>query len=207
MTETGDTRTSPTLLGRLQANPMDEAAWREFENRYSEMVRSWCRRWGMQPSDADDLTQDVLVMLSKQMRHFEYDASRRFRGWLKTIAHRTWCDFLEAQRRRALVSGETAVMDLLEREDVQQDFFAELDQEWRREIMEAAMKEVQLRVQPHTWEAFCLLTHEGLSGADVANRLQMNIGAVWVAGSKVRKMIRQEVDRLRAEEDPNDEAS
>ncbi len=207
MTDAADNRTSPTLLGKLQANPRDQTAWSEFELRYSEMIRGWCRRWGLQTSDADDLTQDVLLALSKQMEQFQYDPSRRFRGWLKTIAHHTWCDFLEKQRRRAIGSGDTAMIQLLERQDVQDDFSAQLEQEWRRELLEEAMKLVQQRVQPHTWEAFRLLTHDGLSGAEVAQRMNMKVGAVWVAGSKVRKMIQQEIRRLESTQQSVEEVS
>lgn len=206
MSEDADHRTSPTLIGRVQADPHDHSAWVEFERRYSDSIRGWCRRWGLQSSDADDLTQDVLLAVSKQMERFEYDRSRRFRGWLKTIAHRAWCDFLDTQRRRAVASGETAIMELLEQQGAEDDFADHIEHEWRRELLEQALESVEGRVQGHTWEAFRLLTREGLSGAEVAERLDMQVGAVWVAASKVRKMIRQEVRRMESVEHPGGSA-
>ena len=206
MNSLDDSRTSPTLLSKLRSNPQDERAWREFERRYAEMIQQWCRRWGLQPSDAEDLTQDVLLAISKQMERFEYDPSRRFRSWLKTIAHRAWCDFLEKQRRRAIGSGETAVIRMLEDQNVEEEFSAQFELEWKRKLLSDAMKLVERRVQPHTWEAFRLLTQDGLSGAEVAKQLEMKVGAVWVAGSKVRKMIQQEVLRLEQLEELADES-
>ncbi len=43
------------------------------------------------------------------------------------------------------------------------------------------------------------MTREGLSGAEVAERLGMKVGAVWVAKSKVQKMLQDTVQRLEAE--------
>jgi RNA polymerase sigma-70 factor (ECF subfamily) len=72
----------------------------------------------------------------------------------------------------------------------------EFESEWKRELLEQAMRLVQRRVQPHTWEVFQLMTQTGLTGPEVAERLQMKVGAVWVAKSKVQKMIREELQSL-----------
>ena len=55
---------------------------------------------------------------------------------------------------------------------------------------------VQQRVERHTWQAFCLMTDDGLSGAEVAERLQMKEPAVFVAKSNVQKMLSEEVQRM-----------
>ena len=62
--------------------------------------------------------------------------------------------------------------------------------------LKAGAGSVRLRVKPHTWEAFRLLAYEGLSGAEVAARLGMKIGAVFVAKSNVRKLIEEEIELL-----------
>ena len=58
------------------------------------------------------------------------------------------------------------------------------------------MARVRLRVEPHTWDAFHLMVFEGLSGAEVAARLSMNVGTVFVAKNKVQRMIRDEVGAM-----------
>ena len=80
-------KTSLTLLGRLRRDPKDQAAWSEFVARYGPRILQWCRGWGLQESDAQDVTQDVLLMLNGLMARFVYDPSGSFRGWLKTLAH------------------------------------------------------------------------------------------------------------------------
>ena len=57
-------KTSLTLLDRLRRDPKDQAAWSEFVARYGPRILQWCRGWGLQESDAQDVTQDVLLKLS-----------------------------------------------------------------------------------------------------------------------------------------------
>jgi DNA-directed RNA polymerase specialized sigma24 family protein len=68
-------------------------------------------------------------------------------------------------------------------------------------LLEEAMKRVQGRVAAHTWEAFRLLTFEGLSGAEVAPRVGIQVTMVYVAKSKVQKMLREELDAIEGSED------
>src|SRR5262249_18936741 len=57
-----------TLLERVQRFPADLEAWDEFVRRYQPMIRAWCRKRGLQSSDADDVAQDVLANLLTAMR-------------------------------------------------------------------------------------------------------------------------------------------
>jgi RNA polymerase sigma-70 factor (ECF subfamily) len=187
--------TSVTLLRRLRKDPADQAAWAEFVDRYGRMIYRWCRQWGLQEADAEDVTQNVLVELARQMRTFVYDPQGRFRGWLKTIAYRSWCHFTDG-RSRPGAAGDDALLRLLRSPSSCEDFLQHLERESDWELLEKATALVRLRVQPHTFEAFRLMALEGLSGAEVAGRLGMKVGAVFVARSKVQKMIQEEVRRL-----------
>ena len=71
-----------------------------------------------------------------------------------------------------------------------------IEREGDRELLEKAMALVRLRVKPHTWEAFRLMAFEGVSGAEVAERLGMKVGTVFVARSKVQRMLQEEMQKL-----------
>src|SRR5947207_2353024 len=66
------------------------------------------------------------------------------------------------------------------------------------ELLEEAQRRVRLRVEPHTWEVFRLLTFEALPGAEAAARVGMKVSAAYVAKSKVQKMLQEELGRLEA---------
>jgi RNA polymerase sigma-70 factor (ECF subfamily) len=193
-------RTSASLLGRLGGNPNDAAAWDEFVRRYGRKVLLWCRHWRLQEADAEDVTQNVLLLVARKMQTFRYDPGRSFRAWLKAIAHGAWCDWLEGQKRPGRGSGDTQVLDVLTTVEARDDLAQKLEEEYDQELLEAAKARVRLRVEPHTWEAFRLLAFEGVSGADAAERLAMKVGAVFVAKSKVQKMLKEEIRKLDTED-------
>lgn len=188
-------RTSATLLQRLRKDPADQAAWDEFVERYGRMIFGWCRHWGLQEPDAEDVTQNVMVELVRQMRTFIYDPSGSFRGWLRTVAYRSWWRFADG-RRRAAGTVDAACLALLRSDAACEDFLRQLEKECDRELLEKAMELVRLRVQPHTWQAFSLMALDGLPAAEVAGRLSMKPGAVFVARSKVQRMLQDEMRRM-----------
>jgi RNA polymerase sigma factor (sigma-70 family) len=190
-------RTSASLLGRLRFSEAAPDDWSEFARRYTPMIQTWCRRWGLQDADAQDVAQDVLVRLASRLRSFDYDPARSFRSFVKTMAHFTWCDLIEARKRsRVGGSGDTAVLDQLHEIQARDDFQARLADAFDREILEEASARVQLRVEPRTWEAFHLTAVDGRSGAEVAEVTGMEVATVFKAKSKVQKMLREEVRRL-----------
>jgi DNA-directed RNA polymerase specialized sigma24 family protein len=108
MADSADSRTSPTLLGRLRETPTDPAAWAQFVDHYGRKVYGWCRLWGLQQADAEDVTQNVLVDLARQLRTFDYRPSGSFRAWLRTVAYRAWCDLLEGRVAQVLPARRPA---------------------------------------------------------------------------------------------------
>jgi hypothetical protein len=59
-----------SLLSRLRKDPQDSSAWDEFVGRYGPRIEAWCRRWGLQEADVQDVTQTVLVRLATKLRGF-----------------------------------------------------------------------------------------------------------------------------------------
>ncbi|MBO0698068.1 MAG: sigma-70 family RNA polymerase sigma factor, partial [Zavarzinella sp.] len=165
-----DSRTRATLLGRLRADPADARSWAEFVDHYGPRILIWCRAWGLQDADAQDVAQTVLLKLAVKLRDFAYDPTRSFRAWLKTVAQHAWLDFLDARKRAGQGSGDTKVLGRLESVAARDDLLASLDVAFDQELLQEAVTRVRLRVAPQTWEAFRLTAHEGLSGADAAPR-------------------------------------
>lgn len=196
MTSPSEFPTSSSLLTRVRSGPADQAAWAEFVDRYGPRIYAWCRRWQLQDADAEDVTQDVLLRLADKLRVFTYDPTRSFRGWLKTIAHHAWHDFVQKRQRPGLGTGGSAMLEQLESVTARDDLLIRLDQEFDRELFEEAQGRVRQRVAGHIWEAFRLLAVEGRSGAEAAEQLSMKVSSVFVARCKVQKMLQQELQRL-----------
>jgi RNA polymerase sigma factor (sigma-70 family) len=196
MADFDNSQTSLTLLGRLRQSPTDQRAWDTFVERYGPKVYSWCRRWRLQESDAQDVTQNVLLELARQMQSFVYQPTGSFRGWLRTVSHRAYCDFLSASQRVTPGSGDDGILVQLGSVEARNDLLLQLEEEYDRELLDEATARVRLRVQPHTWDAFLLTAVQGLSGDEAASRLGLQVGTVYVARGKVQKMLQEEVRRL-----------
>jgi RNA polymerase sigma-70 factor (ECF subfamily) len=100
----------------------------------------------------------------------------------------------------AVASGDGRMSELFENLQAGDDLVEQFDQEFRRGLMDQAVAFVRPRVSPRMWDAFRLTALEGCSGASVAAQLDMTVSHVYVAKSKVRKLIREEVRRLEASE-------
>jgi RNA polymerase sigma factor (sigma-70 family) len=194
--------TDVSLLLRLRQDPTDQVAWSNFVKRYGRRVYFWCRQWQLQEADAEDVTQNVLLILAEKLREFQYDPNGSFRAWLKTVAHHAWSRYIATQQRPGQGTGDSHTLELLHSLEARDDLAAKLEEEFDRELLEMATARVAQRVETHTWRAFQLLALQGLPGADVAASLDMPISLVYAARSRVQKMIQNEIRQLEGGEPP-----
>jgi RNA polymerase sigma-70 factor (ECF subfamily) len=184
-----------TLLTQLRQEPFDQAGWDEFVDRYGRHIYRWCRQWKLQDADAEDVTQNILVKLIRKIGAFAYDPSGSFRSWLKTVAYHAWRDF-EVGRPHTQPPGNDSQAQALLTLEAREDLAQKLEEAFDLELLEAAKVRVRLRVAPHTWEAFRLAALEGLPVAEVAAAVGMQVAMVYVARSKVQKMLQEEIRKL-----------
>ncbi len=194
-------RTSATLLGRLRQDPTNQEVWSAFVARYGPKIHSWCRRWNLPDVDAEDVTQNVLVLLARKMSTFVYDPARSFRGWLKTLTRHAWSDYLRDRERGIRGSADSAVASLLQTQEAREDLVERLNAEFDLELLDEAMLRVRLRVEPKTWEAFRLTALDGLSGSAVAEQLAIPVATVFKYRSRVQKMLQEILQKLDAPEE------
>ncbi len=189
-------RTGSVLL-LLLGNPTDAACWNAFVDRYAPTIYGWCRRRGLQEADAEDVTQEVLAQLVQKLRTFTYDPHKgTFRGWLKTLTHHAWCDYLERRQRAGEGEANPEVLARLERLEAREDLLTALAEIFDLELLAEAQARVQLHVSPRDWAIFQALAVDGRPGPAVAQELGMTVTAVLMARSRVQKKLRQEVRRL-----------
>jgi RNA polymerase sigma-70 factor (ECF subfamily) len=188
--------TNPELLKRVGQDPRDQAAWGAFVAHYRPKIRAWCFQRGLQAADVDDVTQDVLLRLTRALRKFTYDPSRKFRGWLRVMTEHAVSDFFADRKRRPRARGEDRGLAALATAEAQDELLALVENEFTIAVLVQASATVHARVEPQTWEAFRLTACENRAGEDVAAMLGMNVLAVFKAKSRVLQYIRQEIERL-----------
>ena len=185
--------TRVTLLHRLNQNPADQLSWAEFVGFYGPVIRGWLVHFGLQEADAQDVTQNVLLRLTAKLPQFKYDPGRSFRGWLKTLTHHAWHDFVTEAGYRNRGSGDTAVMNQLQSVAAREDLAARVEATFDKEVLEIALLRAKERVAPNTWEAFRLAALDGLAPQDVADRLGVRVSQVYLAKHRVQKLVQEEI--------------
>ena len=81
--------TSLGLVRRLTAPVTDAKTWELFVCTYGPQIIQWCQDHGLQEADALDVSQEVLLRISRQIPRLQYDPERSFRGWLYAVVRCT----------------------------------------------------------------------------------------------------------------------
>jgi RNA polymerase sigma-70 factor (ECF subfamily) len=188
--------TSASLLDRLRDSP-DDASWQRLVDLYTPLIQSWLRRQGVQSADADDLVQDVLAVLVREVSAFEHRRPGAFRSWLRAITVNRLRNFWRARQARPAATGDSDFAHAL---DQLEDPDSELSRLWDREhdqvIVRRAMELIAPEFTSSTWQAFRRLAVDGAAVAAVAAELGLTSNAVLIARSRVFNRLRQEVQGL-----------
>jgi RNA polymerase sigma-70 factor (ECF subfamily) len=188
--------TSVSLLDRLRDSP-DDASWQRLVDLYTPLIQTWLRRQGLQPADADDLAQDVLAVLVRELPGFHHQRTGAFRSWLRTITVHRLRNFWRASQTRAVATGDSDLVRRLEElEDPHSALSRLWDQEHDQHIMKRAMELIASEFAPSTWKAFRRQVLEGASVDTVAAELGLSANAVIIAKSRVLSRLREEIRGL-----------
>ncbi|MEL6110861.1 MAG: sigma-70 family RNA polymerase sigma factor [Planctomycetota bacterium] len=189
--------TSETLIGRV-SDPSDHVAWEAFEQLYRPVIFRIARARGLQHSDALDLVQQVLVSVSGAIGRYESRSDgTRFRHWLSRITRNA---ILKALSRGApdRAAGGSDVLDVLS--SVANDDDAETQSlirlEYRRELFRRAADQVRGEVAESTWAAFELTVLQGHPVESTATSLDLSVGSVYAARSRIMRRLRDVVQTL-----------
>jgi RNA polymerase sigma-70 factor (ECF subfamily) len=184
--------TSVSLLGRLADSPTDDD-WRRLDDLYRPLLRAWTARAGVPASDADDVVQEVLHVVSTKIGEFERHREGSFRAWLRTILKNKLTDYFRDQNRQPTDSCGIDLDELGSPDST-------LSKIWKREHDEHVLKKLLARVQgdftPKTWEAFRRYVMEAEPAKQVAEALGVTLNCVLLAKSHVLKRLRQEAAGL-----------
>ena len=189
---TSETRMS--LLLRVRDH-CDTSAWEEFVAIYSPVIFRMARFRGLQPADADDIVQTVLVSIAKAIEQRPHDPQRaKFRTWLSRVAENAILNAITRRKPDAAHGGSEA-LELLRQHQGSVEDSQLLVRERREEIFRHAASQIRSEFADATWQAFWLTTVDGRSCDEVAAELGRNVGSVYAARSRVMKRLHEKVQQ------------
>lgn len=189
--------TPHSLLARLRREA-DPQTWERFVGLYAPLIRGWLGRYQLQAADADDLVQDVLSVVVRDLVEFQHSGrTGAFRTWLRLITVHRIRNFWRSNRRRtAGTLSEAQLEELAQLEDSGSDLSKAWDEAHDRQVVERLLEMIERDFQPSTWKAFRRLMLDGASAAEVGAELGISANAAWIAKSRVLHRLRQEMEGL-----------
>jgi RNA polymerase sigma-70 factor (ECF subfamily) len=189
--------TSFSLLEKIRLRP-DSACWSRLVDLYTPLIHLWLRRYGVPAYDADDLTQEVLTAVARDLPEFSHDLRRgALRRWLRTITVNRLRNYWRGRDHRpAVVGGSGFEKALAQLEDPASRLSVLWDEEHDRHILGQLLELIRPDFEPATWRAFQYLVVDGRRSADVAAELNLSVNAVRIAKSRVLRRLRLEMESL-----------
>lgn len=196
--------TRHSLIERLK-DWEDQTSWREFFDTYWKFIYSMGIRSGLSDQEAEDVVQETVTSVAKKMPEFVYEPQRcSFKGWLM---HVTRLRIMDQLRRRSphsrqpafsnRDSTQTPTVERVADPSADKAFEGTWEEEWERNLIDAAMERVKLRVKPEHYQVFYLSTVKGLATNEVARSLQINAAHVYLIRHRLAKEVKKEIERIR----------
>ena len=197
--------TRRSLLHRLK-NWEDQTSWQAFFDMYWRLIYRVAVRSGLSESEAEEVVQETILSVAKAMKAFDYDPSRgSFKGWLLQLTGWRIANQFVRRKRAAPVMGtadggggppadqlpvpaDPAAVAALEQL---------WDEEWKQNLMAAALQRVRGRVNPKHLQIFDLCVQQQKSVREVCRFLGVGAAAVYLARHRVGRLLQQEIARIK----------
>ena len=162
----------------------DEAAFETLVRLYEKKVYTLCRRMCGSDEDAQEAAQDAFLSLWRSAKSFRGDAS--VSTWLYRLATNACIDLLRRNKRggeRVSLDDEETTLELVDESPLPEQA---LERKETQRLIEEG-----LAALPEDYRAILLLREaEGLSYAEIADAMHMELGTVKSRISRGRVLLR-----------------
>ena len=195
--------TRQSLLQRLKRWD-DQESWRDFFDLYSGLLYSTAIRAGLNDSEAQDVVQDTIILVSKKMETFKYDpAVDSFKGWLLYLTRkRIAMEYRKRARGRPQQTSADIKKQKAEVEALPDPAVPGLekvwDEEWHQTMWDAAIAQVKKQVALKQFQMFDLYVVKERPAREVAQALGVAVAQVYLAKHRVSALVKHELLQLKA---------
>ncbi|MFO0935768.1 MAG: sigma-70 family RNA polymerase sigma factor [Gemmataceae bacterium] len=147
--------TRPSLLLQLR-DRQNTKAWETFHEVYAPLIKNYAQRKGLQDGDADDVTQQVMMAVTKSIGSFEYAPEKgSFRSWLGQVVYNHLKKFWSRSASKVPLANAANLPPL---EEMTQSATSDIDPEWlshfTEHVLSIAMQRICAEFEPNTWTMF-----------------------------------------------------
>ncbi len=202
MSELNALETRRSLISRMR-DVEDRESWQEFFDTYWRLIFSVARRAGLTEQESMDAVQETMILVARYIGEFRYDPGVcSFKTWL--LQKTRWRiidqvrkrppDFGLRMEQSTDEVGEASTNHLPDPESSALDEVWE--EEWRKNLVSAAMERVKHRIKPEHYQIFYLSAVRNLGPSRVAEAMGVGIARVYLVRHRVAAQIRREIRLL-----------
>jgi len=198
--------TRKSLLGRLK-NWEDNESWQTFFDTYWRLIYGFAIQRGLTHEESQEVVQEAIVAVARNIGKFQYDPKVcAFKTWLLGVTKSKISNqFARRAKRQVAVttatpeegSNATPLVNRVPDERAGQ-WERVWDEEWLKNLMDAAVQRVKPRVSIEQFQMFDLFVLKQWPARDVAKTLGVTVAHVYVAKHRVSKLVRKELSTLEA---------
>lgn len=168
-------------------------AWQEFVAVYAPFIRGYLHRVGIREADIDDVQQDVMHVLARELPGFQHNQrTGAFRTWLRNIVANRLSSFRRSNSHRIqAVGGSEFVQVANQLKDESSDLSRIWDAEHQQHVVQSLIQLVVGRFNENTITAFRETFLYERSIDEVAAQMDMSVNAVVIARCRVLKKLRE----------------
>jgi len=164
----------------------DESAFNRLAKQYQEKIYWHARRMTGNHLDADEILQEVLIVLYNKLKTFKFNSS--LYTWIYTITNTRSINFLKRKKLRIFLS----LGDIKNRTDESENIIADLETKQKLEKIEKALQKLPVKQR----EVFIMRNYDDLSYEEIAKITGKSIGGLkanhFHALNKLKEMIPDE---------------
>ena len=195
----GTPPTRRTLLLRLR-DWKDDHSWQEFYGIYARLIRGTALKAGLTREEAQEVVQDTMLAVAKQIRDFNYDPHiGSFKNWLLRITQRRAADQLRKRRPESknAAGADAALEQVPDPTSLMEQMW---DEEWMRALRQLALVFVRQRVGPLQYRMFEMYVMECRPLAEIRRILGVSSAQIYMAKYRITRMLKKEVRRMELED-------
>jgi RNA polymerase sigma-70 factor (ECF subfamily) len=194
--------TRVSLLTRLK-DWNDQEGWKVFFDTYWKLIYRAAIKAGLSDTEAQEVVQETVISVSKSMSDFEYDSEKgSFKSWLLRLTSWRVSDQLRKRQRdlrfrhsQPRTSTRTATVERLP-DPAAQGLEATWDEDWEKNLVDAAVDRVKRKVDAKHYQAFDLYVFKEWPVSRVAKALKINPGKVYLIKHRITALIKKEISHL-----------
>ncbi|WP_404306759.1 RNA polymerase sigma factor [Neorhodopirellula lusitana] len=189
--------TRASLLERVQSGP-NHPDWDELLRYYEPFIRQFLGKIGVAPKDVDDICQQVLARLWKELSNYRRESEHaRFRTWLSRLIRNVAINDYRKQKRADNLNeiASEQAESLLEKPS---ELELLIEHEWQQHVIGLALERLGQIFSGNALEVF-LRSSEGESTEQISEALGISMQSVYVLKNRVKKRLTHEVKCVRQE--------